>query len=60
MWQNVLIQAINALDIVRLSLLMNNEVKTMLVCIDCVCQKKKLNFLTDAIQASLSVRLSVI
>lgn len=59
MCQNVSIQAINALDIVRLSLLMNNEIKPMFVYIDYVCQKK-LNSLTDAIQASLSVRLSVI
>lgn len=59
MCQNVSIQATNALDIVRLSLLMNNEIKTTFVYIDCVCQKK-LNSLTDAIQALLSVRLSVI
>lgn len=59
MCQNVSIQVINALDIVRLSLLMNNEKKAMFVCIDCVWQKM-LNSLADTIQASLSVRLLVI
>lgn len=59
MCQDASIQAFSGLDIVRLSLLMNNEMKTMFVFIDCVCQKK-LNSLTDAIQASLSVSLSVI
>lgn len=55
MCQNVSIKAINALDTVRLSLLLNNEMKNHVCCIDYECQKK-LNGLTDAIQPSLNVR----
>lgn len=59
MYQNISIKAINALDTVRLSLLLNNEIKNHVCCIDYECQKRW-NGLTDPIQISLIVRLSVI